>query len=65
MKSPTNTARLRAGATALTYFLMQSMQSAAADATFRDVFESVTAEVSSRYRQNPQIEGALDRPLFA
>ncbi|MBK9093524.1 MAG: caspase family protein [Anaerolineae bacterium] len=50
---------------ALTYFLMQSMQSAAADATFRDVFESVTAEVSSRYRQNPQIEGALDRPLFA
>lgn len=49
---------------ALTYFLMQAMQSAAADATFRDVFESVTAEVSSRYRQHPQIEGALDRPLF-
>lgn len=50
---------------ALTYFLMQSMQSAAPDATFRDVYESVVAEVSSRYRQHPQLEGALDRPLFA
>ena len=50
---------------ALTFFLMQAMQTAAADATFRDVFEAAAAEVSSRYKQHPQLEGALDRPLFS
>ncbi len=50
---------------ALTFFLMQALQAAAADASFRDVFESAAADVAARYKQHPQIEGALDRMLFS
>lgn len=51
---------------ALTYFLCKELRQASGDVCWRDVFESVAAEVSSRYsRQTPQLEGAGDRRVFS
>jgi hypothetical protein len=50
---------------ALTYFLCQELVKAGPGATYRDVFERASAQVSAIYaRQHPQMEGARDRELF-
>lgn len=54
-----------AQAGALTFFLTEALRSAAAGATYRDVFEQASLEVLRRYpTQHPAAEGALDREFF-
>nr|HID13353.1 caspase family protein [Anaerolineae bacterium] len=50
---------------ALTYFLSQELVKAEPGATYRDVFERTSAQVTAAHsRQHPQMEGARDRELF-
>ncbi|MFQ5858615.1 MAG: caspase family protein [Anaerolineae bacterium] len=50
---------------ALTYFLSQELVRAGPGATYRDVFERASSQVTAAYsRQHPQMEGARDRELF-
>jgi hypothetical protein len=50
---------------ALTFFLLQEIARATRGATYRDVFELASAQVTANYsNQHPQIEGASDRELF-
>jgi hypothetical protein len=50
---------------ALSYFLIQAITHADAGSTYRDIFEQVSASVTSTYpRQHPQLEGARDREIF-
>jgi Caspase domain len=50
---------------ALTYFLTAEMARAKPGATYLDVFEKVSVQVTARYpRQHPQLEGTRDRELF-
>jgi hypothetical protein len=49
-----------------TYALVQELLEAESGASYKDVFERVTTTVMARFeRQHPQIEGDIDRPLFA
>ena len=50
---------------ALTYFLSQELVRAGSGASYRDVFERASIQVTATYpRQHPQLEGARDRELF-
>jgi hypothetical protein len=50
---------------ALTYFLSQELVKATSGATYRDVFERASAQVTAAHpRQHPQMEGARDREFF-
>lgn len=50
---------------ALTYFLTQEIARARPGATYVDVFEKASVQVTARYpRQHPQLEGTRDRELF-
>ncbi len=50
---------------ALTFFLSQELRKAQSGTTYRDVFETVAPQVSSRFKdQHPQLEGARDLELF-
>jgi hypothetical protein len=50
---------------ALTYFLTRELSRAGPGATYRDVFELASVEVTAtKPRQHPQMEGAADRELF-
>jgi hypothetical protein len=50
---------------ALTYFLAQELVRAGSGASYRDVFERASIQVTAAYpRQHPQLEGARDRELF-
>lgn len=50
---------------ALTYFLTRALSAAKPEATYRDILETVAADVSSEFpSQHPQIEGSADRPVF-
>jgi hypothetical protein len=50
---------------ALTYFLGQELVTAETGATYRDVFERASAQVTAAHsRQHPQMEGTRDRELF-
>jgi hypothetical protein len=50
---------------AMSWFLGNGIRKAGAGATYRDVMDTVEVEVSSRYDQNPQLEGpGRDRLVF-
>ncbi len=50
---------------ALTYFLGRELAAAQPGASYRDVFERASLQVTSvRPYQNPQMEGSIDRELF-
>lgn len=50
---------------AFTYFLGSELINAGTGATYRDVFERASAQVTAFHpRQHPQMEGARDRELF-
>ncbi len=50
---------------ALTYFLSRELAIAEAGATYRDIFERASVNVTAHYPcQHPQMEGARDRELF-
>lgn len=51
---------------ALTYFLAEALRAAPADATWRDVMDTVSVNVTARFsEQHPQLEGArMDWALF-
>ncbi len=51
---------------ALTYFLTQTLQNVWPGATYRSVFEEVSAQVTAFRQgvQHPQLEGNIDRELF-
>lgn len=50
---------------AMTYFLSRELTKAHPGATYRDIFERVSVNVTAHYpNQHPQLEGARDRELF-
>jgi hypothetical protein len=50
---------------ALTYFLSRELAKAETGATYRDIFERASVNVTAYYPcQHPQLEGARDRELF-
>lgn len=50
---------------ALTHFLTQALAAAPPEATWRDLFEVLSAQVTANmWRQHPQLEGRRDRLLF-
>lgn len=50
---------------ALTYFLASELARSGPGTTYRDVFETASAEVTAaKPRQHPQMEGAADREVF-
>ena len=51
---------------ALTYYLLQALESVQPGATYRSVFESVAPKVTTfrQGTQHPQMEGRIDRELF-
>jgi hypothetical protein len=50
---------------AFTYFLMQELEYAAEDSTYRDVFERACVQLGAHHpEQHPQLEGTRDRLLF-
>lgn len=49
----------------LTYFLVQEINKASANATYRDIFNIVNAHIATAQpKQHPQLEGAIDRIIF-
>lgn len=50
---------------ALTWFLSQALRTASSGTTYRDVFETVSAQVTAYNAvQHPQLEGPADRAIF-
>src|SRR5262249_18040708 len=50
---------------ALTYYLSRQLATAAAESTYRDVFEAAAVQVTGNCSlQHPQLEGECDRRLF-
>ena len=49
---------------ALTYNLLQNIDRAAADVTYRELMERVRRDMAGKYYQTPQIEGDIDLPVF-
>lgn len=49
----------------LTYYLTRELARAAGSISYREVFERISAQITTRYQeQSPQLEGAWDREVF-